>query len=159
MLGIKDVPRILEIEGIEILAIPTRVESELRQSILQYGQWAHDRSDGGDNAQILERVVCVSKEQMITLAENGMVGIQQDVDQAERKIEEQKWRVFVENIWGCLMNQITEKVWELRTMFNEDVQVKLDTVCESYRVDIKGGNVKNLRISSKSRERCEGCCD
>ena len=25
---------------------------------------------------------------------------------------------------------------ELRTMFNEDVQMKLDTVCEMYRVDI-----------------------
>ena len=43
---------------------------------------------------------------------------------------------FVENIWGCLLKQITEKVYELRTMFNEDVQMKLDTVCEMYRVDI-----------------------
>ena len=28
-------------------------------------------------------------------------------------------------------------MYELRTMFNEDVQMKLDTVCELYRVDIK----------------------
>ena len=66
---------------------------------------------------------------MITLEENGMGGIQQGVDHAERQIEEEKWRVYVENIWECLMNQITEKVYELRAMFNDGVQMKLDTVC------------------------------
>ena len=35
------------------------------------------------------------------------------------------------------MNQITEKVYELSTVFNEDIQAMLDTVCELYRVDIK----------------------
>ena len=89
MSGIQDVPRILEIEGKEILAIPTRIESELRQVILQCGQGTHGRSDGGDNVQILERVVCISKEQMITLSENGMKKIQQGVVQAERQIAEE----------------------------------------------------------------------
>jgi len=137
MSGIQDVPRILEIEGKEILAIPTRIESELRQAILHCGQGSHGRSDGGDNVQIPERAVCVSKEQMVSLAENGMGELQKGVDHAERQIEEEKWRVFVENIKGCLMNQITEKVYELRTMFNEDVQIKRDTARELYRVDIK----------------------
>ena len=65
---------------------------------------------------------------MITLAENGMGKIQQDVVQAETD-RRRKWPVFVENIWRCLANQITEKVWGLETMFNGDVQTKLDTVC------------------------------
>ena len=38
MLGIHCVPRILEIEGKEILATPTTIESELRQAILHFGQ-------------------------------------------------------------------------------------------------------------------------
>ena len=128
MLSIQDVPGLLEIEGKEILAIPTRIESELRQVILQRGQGTHDRSDGGDNVQILERVAFVSKEQMITLAEDGMEKYS-NVQIKQRQIAEEKWRVFVENVWGYLMNQITEKVSELRTMFNEDVQMKLDTAC------------------------------
>ena len=53
---------------------------------------------------------------------------QQGVDQAERQIAEEKWRVVVENVWGCLMNRITEKVCELRITFNEDVQMGLDPV-------------------------------
>ena len=88
MLSIQDVPGIFEIEGKEILATPTRIESELRQVISQRGPGTHDRSDGGDTVQILERVVCVSKEQMIALAEDGMEKIQQAVDQAERQIAE-----------------------------------------------------------------------
>ena len=59
MLSKRDVPGILEIEGSEILAIPARVENELRPVLLQCGQGTHERSDGGDNVQILERVLCV----------------------------------------------------------------------------------------------------
>ena len=110
MLSIQDVPRVSEAECEEILAIPTRVENEFRQVVIQCGQGGHGRNGGDGHVQILERVVCVSKEQMIKLAENGMKKLQQGTDQAERQIEEEKWRVFVENIWGCLLNQITEKV-------------------------------------------------
>ena len=47
---------------------------------------------------------------MLTLAENGTQKLQKGLDQAGRKLAEEKWRVFVENIWGCLVNQITEEV-------------------------------------------------
>ena len=128
-MSIQDAPRVSGAEGGEILAIPTRIENEFTQVIIQCDQGEHGRNGGGDHVQIIERVACVSKVQMITLSENGMKKLQQCTDYAERQIEEEKWRVFVGNIWGCLMNRITEKVCELRTMFNEDVQMKLEPVC------------------------------
>ena len=73
MLSVQDVPGILEIEGKAILAIPPRIESEIRRSIVHCGQGSYGQSDAGDNVQIRERLG-VSKEQMITLAENGMGG-------------------------------------------------------------------------------------
>ena len=36
------------------------------------------------------------------------------------------------------MNQIAEGAQEMRLIANEDVQMKLDGVCEMYRVDIWG---------------------
>ena len=88
MLSIQDAPGLLEMEGKEISTIPIRIENEPRQAISQRGQGTHERSDGRGNVQIIERVVCVSKEQMIALAEDGMEKIQQAVDQAERQIAE-----------------------------------------------------------------------
>ena len=118
-----------------ILAIPTSVENEIRQVLIQRDREGHGRNDGGGNFQILERVVCVSKEHMVTLSEDGMKKLYQGLDQADGQLGEGKWRVFVANIWGCLMGQITERerviecVCELGTMFNDDVQMGLDTVC------------------------------
>ena len=66
--------------------------------IIQCDQGGHGRNGGGDHVQILERAVCVSKEQMITLSENGMGKLQQGTDRADRQIAEEEWRVFVENI-------------------------------------------------------------
>ena len=37
-----------------------------------------------------------------------------------------------------LLNRITEKMQEMRSLVNEDVQMKLDGMCEMYRVDIRG---------------------
>ena len=59
MLSIQDVPRVLELEGGEILAIPTRIENEIRQGLIHCDQEGHGRNDGGGNVQILERAVCV----------------------------------------------------------------------------------------------------
>ena len=49
-----------------------------------------------------------------------------------------KWNLFSDSIWGCLANQITAKVQELRPAFNEDVQRNLDGACDMYRVEIRG---------------------
>ena len=37
-----------------------------------------------------------------------------------------------------MLNQITDKMQEMRSLVNEDVQRKLDGMCEMYRVDIRG---------------------
>ena len=37
-----------------------------------------------------------------------------------------------------MQNYITEKMKEVRSLVNEDVQRKLDGMCEMYRVDIRG---------------------
>ena len=73
-MSIQDVPRVWRLEGEEILAIPTGIENEIRQALIHRDQEGHGRDAGGDNVQIVEKVVCVSKEQMITLAGNGMGG-------------------------------------------------------------------------------------
>jgi len=86
MLGIQGVPRALEEEGGGILAIPTRIENEFRQVIIQCDQGGHGRNGGGRHVRIIERVVCVSKEQMVTLSGNGMGKLQQGTDQAGRQI-------------------------------------------------------------------------
>ena len=72
---------------------------------------------------------------MITLDECGMVKLQKCKSGRERMKAEAKWHLFLENIWGCVMNQITEKMQEMRSLVNEDVQGKLDGMCEMYRVD------------------------
>ena len=105
MLSIKDVPGILEKGGGEVLAIPRRIESELGQVIVQCGRGIHDRRTGGGNVQILdlETMARVSKEQMITLSQDGMGKILQELDQAKRQKEEEKWRMFVESVWGMFV--------------------------------------------------------
>ena len=99
MLSINDAPGILEKEGGEVLAMPLRIEGELGQVVVQRGRGIRDRDIGGDNVQILETMVRVSKEQLITLSQVGLGEIQQELDQAKRKREEEKWRAFVENEW------------------------------------------------------------
>ena len=95
MLSINDVPSLLEINGGN-LRNTKRIESETRQVLLHCGQGTNGRSDGRDNVQILGRAGRVSKEQMATLAENGMGELQQGVDEAETD-SRGKWRVFVDN--------------------------------------------------------------
>ena len=59
MLSIEDVPRVSEAEGGEISAIPTRIENEFRQVIIQRDQGGRGRNGGGGgHVQILERAVC-----------------------------------------------------------------------------------------------------
>ena len=62
--------------------------------LIQRDQEGNGRNDGGGNVQILERAVCVGKDQMITLAENGMKKLQQGIDQAERHSAEEKMACF-----------------------------------------------------------------
>ena len=129
LLSTKEAPGILVKEGGEVLAIPVRIECELGQVIVQFGRGIHDRITDCDNVQILETMMRVSREQMITLSQNGMEKIQRELDQAERQRAEEKCGVLVESVWGCLRSHITEKVSEIRAMFNEDVQMRLYMVC------------------------------
>ena len=85
MLSITDAPEISKEEGEEILEIPARIERELGQVIIQCRLRILDQDESGDNVQILGRVVSGSKEQLITLAHNGLVGIKQELDQATRE--------------------------------------------------------------------------
>ena len=59
MLSIQDVPNLLVTEGIEILAIPNKLDMEIKQVLQQRNKDGHDQSDNVDNVQILERMVCV----------------------------------------------------------------------------------------------------
>ena len=96
--------------------------------IVQRGRRIHNKEVGGGNVQILETLARGSKEQLITLSHDGLEKIQQELDQAKREREVEKWRVFVENVWGCLLNRITEGVNEISTMFGDNVQRVLDMV-------------------------------
>ena len=102
MLSIKDVPGILEKGWGGVLSIPLRIEGELGQAIVQCGLGIHDRSTDDGNVQIIETMVHVSKEQTITLSQNDMEKIQQELDLPKRPEAEEKWRVYVESVWGCL---------------------------------------------------------
>ena len=138
MLSIQDVPNLLVTQGNEILAIPSRLDIEIKQVSQHRNRDGNDQSDSGDNVQILGRMVRVGKDQMITLAEGGMVKLQQFVNQVGRLKAEAKWHVFLGNIWGCLQNHITEKMQDVRSLVNEDVGRKLDGMYEMYWVDIGG---------------------
>ena len=63
-----------------ILAIPARIESELGQAIVQCGREARDGSAGGGNVQILESMVRLGREQVITVEKAGMGRINQGLD-------------------------------------------------------------------------------
>ena len=98
MSSIQDVPNLLLTERNGILAIPNKLDIEIKQVLQQCKQDGHDQ--GVCNVQILERAVCVcgSRNQMITLAESGMAKLQQCVNHAERLKEEENgmyfWRIF-----------------------------------------------------------------
>ena len=96
MSGIQDVPNLSLTEGNGILAIPNKLDIEVKQVLQQCKQDGHDQGVG--NVQILERVVCGGSNQMITLAEGGVAKLQQCVNQAERLKGEENgmyfWRIF-----------------------------------------------------------------
>ena len=59
MLSIQDAPRVSEVQGGELLAIPTRIENKFRRVIIQRDQGGRGRNGGGGgHVQILERAVC-----------------------------------------------------------------------------------------------------
>ena len=95
---IQDVHNLLLTEGIGILAIPNKLDIEIKQVLQHCKQDGHDQSDSVDNVQILERMVREGKNQMITLAEGGMVKLQQCVNQAERLKAKENGMHF----WGIL---------------------------------------------------------
>ena len=73
-----------------------------------------------------------SKERMITLSHNGLVGggIGNWIRQREREAE--KWRAFVESVWGYLVIRTSERVGEIRSMLGGDVQKRLEKVRAKY---------------------------
>ena len=133
---IQDIPNLLLTEGHGILAIPNKLDIEIKRVAQQCKQDGHDQGVG--NVQILERAVCGSRNQMITLAECGLMKLQQCVNHVARLKAEETTCIFLVNIWGCMQNHITEKMQEVRSLVNEDVQRKLDGIFEMYRVDIGG---------------------
>ena len=108
MLSIKDVPNLVAEEGSGILAIPGRLDKEIKKIIIQRKQDERGKNREVCNVQILERMVCGCKNQMITLREGGLVKLQQGVNQAERQKLEYKRNLFLKNVWGCMQSQITE---------------------------------------------------
>ena len=82
MSRIHDVPNLLLTGGNGILAIPNKLDIEIKKVLQHRKQDGHGQGVG--NVIILERAVCVSRNQMITLAGCGMVKLQQCVNQAER---------------------------------------------------------------------------
>ena len=57
MLGIKDVPSLVTLEGKEMLAIPNGLDQGIIQILQQWKQDVHDQRINGDNVQIIERMV------------------------------------------------------------------------------------------------------
>ena len=67
----------------------------IRQILQQCNQDGHGQSESGGNVQILERMARGSKEQMITLAEGGMMKLKQMcINQADGKKAEENCIYF-----------------------------------------------------------------
>ena len=113
MLSVKDVPNLVAEEGGEILAIPGRLDKEIKKIIIQCKQDEHDKNREVGNVQILERMACGCKNQMITLDEGGLMKSQQSTNQAERQKLVNKWHLFLR----CTQSQITERMQELGGLF------------------------------------------
>ena len=109
MLSVKDVPNLVAEEGGEILAIPGRLDKEIKKIIIQCKQDEHDKKHEVGNVRILERLACGCKNQMITLDEGWLMKLPQSVNQAERQKIEDKRHWFLKNVWGCTQSRITER--------------------------------------------------
>ena len=68
-----------------MLAIPSRLYIEIKQVVQHWNQDGHGQNDNFDNVQIIERMVCGGKKEMIALAEGGLMKLQQCVNQVERQ--------------------------------------------------------------------------
>ena len=58
MFSIQDVPNLLVTEGIGILAIPNKLDIEIKQVLQQCKQDGHGQSDNVGNVQIIEIMAC-----------------------------------------------------------------------------------------------------
>ena len=79
MFSIQDVPNLLVTKGIGILAIPNKLDIEIKQVLQQCKQDGNGQGDNVDNVQIVGRMANGSKNQMITLSESGMAKLQKCV--------------------------------------------------------------------------------
>ena len=59
--------------------------------------------------------------------------MQQSENQAERQKLEEKWHLFLKNVWGCMQSQITERMQELGAFVKQDVKGGLGVMSGMFR--------------------------
>ena len=138
MLSIKDVPNLVAEEGSGILAIPGRLDKEIKKIIIQRKQDERGKNREVCNVQILERMVCGCKNQTIALTEGGLEKLQQCVQIRPIDRRQRRCGIFLTAVLGWVHSHITEGMQEMGTYTQQDVKGKLDETCEMFRVDIWG---------------------
>ena len=76
------------------------------------------------------------KKQLITVAEEGVRKQNRCNNQAEQEKEGRKWQEFSKIVWDTIHGQITDRMQELNSYIDQDVNPSLRGVCDLFRVDV-----------------------
>ena len=137
MLSIEDVP--LEIRGEEgktVIDLPAWLGNEVSSAIQQLKQDSREKGHIVEKVQILIEAIKDCKNRLTTVAHEGAGKLQLCQNEDGRGRARKKWYEFLKQILEEIYFEITEGIQELRAHINLDVELKLRTSCETFRVDM-----------------------
>ena len=118
------------------MAIRGLLDKQVVEIIQQWKHEIHDQDTSNGNVQILESMAGECKNRLITVAEERIRKLQRRNSQEEKEKAVKKRRGFPNVVWGTINGQITERMQELGSYIDQDVNQRLRGMCELFRADV-----------------------
>ena len=117
------------------MAIHGLLDKPVAEITQKWKQDIHDRDTRNDNVRILESTADECKNQLITVAEE-VRNLYRRNSQEEQGKAGRKWHEFSNVVWDTIHGQITERMQELSSYIDHDVNRRLRGMWELFAVDV-----------------------
>ena len=118
-------------------------------AIQQLKQDSHEKMNSVENVQFLIDAIngCINRLDTVAHEGAGKLHLCQNEDERERA--RGKWFEFMKQIWRGMYFKITERIQELWTYINQDVELQLRTRCAMFLVYM-GDQLGWLKVAQRN---------